>query len=249
MTKTNGRTTLAQDIVIYADIARVDFISHIDWREKYRILQVSFPVTVESPQASYEIQYGFCTRPTHPNTPAERWKHEYAAHRFIDLSDDVRGAALLNDCKYGHNVVDSDMIITLFRSTDYPSKFRDIGEHDFAYSFLPHEGRLSKGGVPQQGYLFNSPMLVMPGEAKADAPAKVSGGMIIDCVKPAEDGNGIIVRAYEPFGTSGKAEFRLPKKARVSEQTPLEEKTADIGETDSFTIDYRPFEFRTFRIE
>ena len=248
VTKFNGRTTLTQDIVVYADIARVDFLSHIDWQEKYKILQVSFPVAVEAPQASYEVQYGFCTRPTHANTPAERWKHEYAAHRFIDLSDDVRGAALLNDCKYGHNVIDSDMIITLFRSTDYPSKFYDMGEHDFAYSFLPHEGRLAAGGVPQQGYLFNSPMLVMKGDMSAEAPVTVCGGMIIDCVKPAEDGRGIIVRAYEPFGVSGKASFTLPKAACVTEESPLEEKISDIGNVDSFDIEYKPFEFRTFRI-
>ena len=247
--KTNGRTTIVQNVVIYADIARVDFFSHIDWQEKYKILQVSFPVNVTASQASYEIAYGVCRRNTHANTPAERWKHEYAAHRFIDLSDDKRGAALLNDCKYGHNVIDNDMIITLFRSTDYPAHFWDMGEHDFAYAFLPHNGGLYAGQVANEGYLFNSPFVVMNGAGGQTAPVRLScDDMIVDCIKPAEDGNGIIVRMYEPYGTSGRLTVALPQAAVVTETSPLEESISEIGEVDSFEVAYKPFEIRTFRI-
>ena len=249
VTKTNGKTTITQNITIYADIARVDFFSHIDWQEKYKILQVSFPVNVTAPQASYEIAYGVCRRNTHANTPAERWKHEYAAHRFIDLSDDKRGAALLNDCKYGHNVIDNDMIITLFRSTDYPSKFYDQGEHDFAYAFLPHSGGLYAGRVANEGYLFNSPLVVLPGEGTAAVPLTLSGDdMLADCIKPAEDGNGMIVRLYEPYGTTGTLTVTLPEEAVVTETSPLEEAIAEPKACTSFAVDYKPFEIRTFRI-
>lgn len=250
VTKNNGKTTLTQNITIYADIARVDFFSRIDWQEKYKILQVSFPTTIVSTQASYEIAYGVCKRGTHANTPAERWKHEYAAHRFIDLSDDRRGAALLNDCKYGHNVIDSDMIITLFRSTDYPAHFYDMGEHDFAYAFLPHGGGLSAGQVADQGYLFNSPLVVMDGEASsADVPAAMSDdGMILDCIKPAEDGNGMILRMYEPYGTSGRVTVTLPGEAVITETSPLEEAIAEPVRDTSFEVAYTPFDIRTFRI-
>ncbi len=249
VTKTNGRTTIIQNMVVYADIARVDFFSHIDWQEKYKILQVSFPVNVTAPQASYEIAYGVCRRNTHANTPPERWKHEYAAHRFIDLSDDKRGAALLNDCKYGHNVIDNDMIITLFRSTDYPAHFYDMGEHDFAYAFLPHSGGLYGGRVANEGYLFNSPFVVMNGEGEKAAPVQLScDDMIVDCIKPAEDGNGIIVRMYELYGTSGRLTVTLPAEAAVTETSPLEESIEEIGTVGSFEVAYKPFEIRTFRI-
>ena len=210
---------------------------------------MSFPVNVTAPQASYEIAYGVCRRNTHANTPAERWKHEYAAHRFIDLSDDKRGAALLNDCKYGHNVIDNDMIITLFRSTDYPSKFYDQGEHDFAYAFLPHSGGLYAGKVANEGYLFNSPLVAMVGEGTAGIPVKLSSDdMLADCIKPAEDGNGFILRMYEPYGTSGTLTVTLPGAAVVAETSPLEETITDLGECASFDVEYKPFEIRTFRI-
>ncbi len=245
VTKKHNDTIITQDIIAYANTAGVDFVSHIDWQEKYKILQVSFPVNVAATQASYEIAYGIVKRNTHANTPAEKWKHEYAAHRFTDLSDDVYGVALLNDCKYGHNVIDNDMIITLFRNTDNPSRFRDTGNHDFSYSLRPHEGGLSAGRVAQQAYLFNSPFIVFNGESE-EAPllALSNEGLIVDCVKPAEDGNGYIVRMYEPYGVPGSTTLKVSHNAKITEVSPLEEYISDsTGE-----ISYKPFEIRTFRI-
>ena len=246
VTKKHNNTVITQDIIAYADIDRVDFVSHIDWQEKYKLLQVSFPVNVYATQASYEIAYGIVKRNTHANTPAEKWKHEYAAHRFTDLSDDVYGVAILNDCKYGHNVIDNDMIMTLFRNTDNPSRFRDTGEHDFAYSIYPHMGGLSQGRVAQNAYQFNSSFIVFDGETYAEKPivSLSDEGMIIDCIKPAEDGNGYIVRMYEPYGVPGKTVLNVRNDSVITEVTPLEEYISDCnGE-----IVYKPFEIRTFRV-
>ena len=245
ITKRHNNTVLTQDIIAYANIARVDFKTHIDWQEKYKILQVSFPVNVVATQASYEIAYGICKRNTHSNTPAEKWKHEYAAHRFTDLSDDVYGVSILNDCKYGHNVIDNDMIMTLLRNTDNPSRFRDTGEHDFSYSVYPHIGGLSAGRVAQEGYIFNSPFIVFDGECNDKPIVSLSNeGLIVDCIKPAEDGNGYIVRMYEPYGVPGKTELKTVTDCRITEVTPLEE---FISDSDGI-ITYKPFEIRSFRI-
>ena len=245
VTKKHANTILTQDIIAYRDIARVDIVCHIDWQEKYKILQVSFPVNVTATQASYEIAYGIVKRNTHSNTPAEKWKHEFAGHRFTDLSDDVYGVAILNDCKYGHNVIDNDMVMTLLRNTDNPSRFRDTGEHDFSYSIFPHLGGLSAGRVAQEGYLFNSPFIVFEGEGSHEPIASLSNeGLIIDCIKPAEDGNGYIVRMYEPYGVPGKTTLRVADGLKITEVSPLEEY---IGEY-SGEILYKPFEIRTFRI-
>ncbi len=249
ITKKGERTTVTQDIVIYSRLRKVDFLCHIDWQEKYRLMQVTFPTTVNASQASYEIAYGICKRTTHPNTPGERWKHEYAAHRFVDLSDEKRGAAVINDCKYGHNAIDGEITMTLFRNTDYPSKFLDTGEHDYAYSFLPHSGGIYGGDVAKQAYLFNSPVICVNGKADIKPIITLSDdSLFIDCVKPAEDGNGIIVRMYEPYGTSGSVKAALSGTAKISEVSPLEETVAALGKADSFDISFTPFEIKTFRI-
>ncbi len=146
-------------------------------------------------------------------------------------------------------VIDGDMITTLLRSTDYPAHFYDRGEHDFSYAFLPHAGGPALGEVAEAGYLFNSPFVVLAGEAEKAAPLTLSdSGMMLDCVKPAEDGNGIIVRLYEPYGTSGQVTAALPAEATVLGTSPLEETLEDCGVCTSFTVEYKPFDIRTFRI-
>jgi alpha-mannosidase len=103
--------------------------------------------------------------------------------------------------------------------------------------------------VAEEAYLFNSPLVAFEGAADA-APLMTlsSSGLIVDCIKPAEDGNGYIVRAYEPYGLPGKVEVQLNKCATVTEESPLEKKLADVTVGDRFTVAYKPFEFRTFRI-
>jgi alpha-mannosidase len=68
------------------------------------MLKVTFPVTVRSPYATYEIQFGAVQRPTHRNTSWERQKFEVAAHRWADLSEARYGVSLLNDSRFGFAV-------------------------------------------------------------------------------------------------------------------------------------------------
>ena len=249
ITKKGSKTTVTQDIVIYAELAKVDFMCHIDWQEKYRLMQVTFPTTVKAPYASYEIAYGVCKRMTHPNTPGEIWKHEHAGHRFVDLSDDKRGAAVINDCKYGHNAIDGEITMTLFRNTDYPAIFKDTGEHDYAYSFLPHKGGLCSGNVAKEAYLFNSPLVAIDGKAAVAPFITLSDdSLFVDCVKPAEDGNGIIVRMYEPYGTSGVTTLTLSENAKITEVSPIEDSIGDTFTAKEFDLSFTPFEIKTYRI-
>ena len=37
VTKKHNNTVLTQDIIAYANITRVDVVSHVDWQEKYKI--------------------------------------------------------------------------------------------------------------------------------------------------------------------------------------------------------------------
>ena len=86
---------------------------------------------------------------------------------------------------------------------------------------------------------------IIEGESNEKPVVTLSNeGLIVDCIKPAEDGNGYIVRVYEPYGIPGKTVMNVTHDAKITEVSPLEEY---IGEC-SGEITYKPFEFRTFRI-
>jgi alpha-mannosidase len=139
--------------------------------------------------------------------------------------------------------------MTLFRNTEYPSTFKDTGEHDYAYSFMPHSGGLYSGNVAKEAYLFNSPLVVVDGKAERKPFLSLSDdSLIVDCVKPAEDGNGIIVRMYEPYGTSGATTVKLTKNATITEVSPIEETIGESITAKEFDVDFTPFEIKTYRI-
>ncbi len=107
---------------------------------------------MNSPRATFEIQWGNVERPTHWNTSWDWARFETCAHKWIDLSEGDYGVSLLNDCKYGHDVKGHTMRLTLLRSAIYPDPEADQGVHEFSYSLLPHQGDWRTDTV-RQAYL------------------------------------------------------------------------------------------------
>ncbi|HLE90573.1 MAG TPA: glycoside hydrolase family 38 C-terminal domain-containing protein, partial [Anaerolineales bacterium] len=111
---------ITQRISLSHNSPRLDFDTSIDWQERHTMLKVAFPVEVLAPQATYEIQWGNVQRPTHRNTSWDWARFETCAHKWVDLSEGDYGVSLLNDCKYGHDIRDNIMRITLLRSPTMP---------------------------------------------------------------------------------------------------------------------------------
>ncbi|MDR3645079.1 MAG: glycoside hydrolase family 38 C-terminal domain-containing protein, partial [Clostridia bacterium] len=69
-----NRSELRQDYILYEGRPGVEVRVRLDWREQYKMLKLSFPVSVESPQATYEIPYGFLERTTDgEEQPGQSW--------------------------------------------------------------------------------------------------------------------------------------------------------------------------------
>ncbi len=262
---------IEQDVVVYRTLPRVDFLTRVDWQERRVLLKVAFPVAVHSAHAAYEIQYGTIERPTGRNTTWEQARFEVAAHRWTDLSEGGGGVSLLNDCKYGHDIHDGVMRITLLRNPVFPDPrmpweefalpgreaevvHTDTGRHDFRYAFFPHADSWRAGTVAQ-AHLFNSPLRVTPGAAVPEASGAVSvPGVVLEALKQAEDGDGFIVRVYEAHGARGAARVRLPFALARAHATDLMERTApdegpvELDADGALAFHVQPFEIRTFRV-
>ncbi len=86
-------------------------------------------------------------RPTHTNTPWDAARFEVAGHRFAVLYEPGYGVALLNDGRYGHHALPSELGLSLLRSPAHPDAHADEGEHAFTDALLPHPGDWWTGGV------------------------------------------------------------------------------------------------------
>lgn len=250
-------STICQTITIYRDIPRVDFDTKVDWQEHHVLLKAAFPVDVVADKATYEIQYGAVERPTHSNTSWDAAKFEVCAHKWVDLGEPDYGVALMNDCKYGHDIHDGVMRLTLIKCGTYPNPNADIGQHQFTYSIMPHGGDWRQAGVVNQAFALNCPLMAKKAQDKGTLPGTYSlvstdkADVLVTVAKEACDGEEIIFRAYETQGkrstTTITCGFPVESVQEVDMlETSVYEKLQAEGNT--FTADFKPYEIKTFRV-
>ena len=198
-------STICQTVRLYSVNRRIDFETDIDWYQKHQILKAAFPFDVNTNEATYEIQFGHVTRPTHANTSWEQAKFEVYGHKWVDMSEADYGVALLNDCKYGHSADGSTLKLTILKSGSYPNEQADVGKHTLTYSLLPHSGDFRRGGVVQEAYALNQPMEYRKANGDGSLPAAFSliscdkENVIIETVKRAEADDATVVRLYDAY--------------------------------------------------
>lgn len=248
------RSSIKQHMVFYSDSPRVDFESKVDWNDKHRLFKVGFDVDILSETLRSEMQFGHVSRPTHSNTSWDAAKTELCNHRWSDLSEGRFGVAILNDCKYGISCEESNIMLTIKKSGLRPDPRGDKGVHSFSYSLLPHDGAFSTNSVVRPAYEFNTNPSYSIGSTdahnsliKIDAP-----NIIVESIKPAEDGEGYIVRMYEcecsrvsncniSFGI-------IPNE--VYEANMLEELQSKAELVDNkIVVSFRPFEIKTLLVK
>ncbi len=238
-----------QRISLSHNSPRLDFANDIVWNERHIMLKVAFPVDVFSPTATYEIQWGNTERPTHRNSSWDWARFETCAQKWVDLSEGGYGVSVLNDCKYGHDIKDNVIRISLLRSPSLPDPLADAGPHRFAYSLLPHAGRWNEETIAQ-AYALNDPLIVRYQDAESSLPpATAEDGtpaaqgpyppslvscdapnIVIETVKRAEDGKGVIVRFYETQRIRGAVNLAFGFPVKAVYRTNLLEETAGEAE-------------------
>ncbi len=252
-------STITQDIVLEHNAKRLDFVTHVDWQETQRMLKTAFYADVLATKATYEIQFGAIERPTHWNTSYDRARFEVCGHKWADLSEGLYGVSLLNDCKYGYDIKDNCMRLTLLRSPNYPDPVCDKGTHDFVYSLYPHQGDWRMGNTVQEAYSLNVPLYTATAAPKAETQkldpfefVQVNrGNVILDSIKGAEDGNGLIVRVYESQGARCNAHLQLGFTVKEAfECNLMEDIETDITLPNEKRLDFyiKPYEIKTFRL-
>ena len=249
-----GGSTLEQKIYLGTKGARLDFQTKVEWREKHRMLRVSFPTTVRAEQASFDIPYGYIKRNTHRNTSWDAARFEVAGQRYADLSDNDYGVALLNDCKYGCKVLDNVIDLNLLRSPTFPDAQTDQGEHEFTYSLLPHQGDLVRSDVFAQAAMLNQPPLLFAGQKAGDVqpPVSIDGdGLWLEVVKKAEKENQLVLRIVERRGRHSVGALKFPTPPASIVETDLMEwqELRIIELTDIIPLKLAPFEIVTFKIK
>lgn len=240
---------IEQDMILYSSSRRIDFKTKVDYHEKHQLLKAAFPVDIRSTYGTYDVQYGNVRRPNHWNTSWDMARFESVAHRWADLSERNYGVSLLNDCKYGHDIKDNIMRISLLRAGTHPDHLQDQGEHEFTYALLPHGGDFVEGRTVLEAFALNEPMQTVAGSMDLGYNSFLSidnEQIEIDAVKKSEEGDAIIIRFHEFAGSKQKVTLKTGFTYQSYAEADLRERAIGESCTDQeITMEVKPYEIKT----
>lgn len=244
-------SSFTQDLTLYSGIPRLDCRLHLNWQERNVMIKAAFPASARNSRADFEIPYGFTSRPTDGNeAPAIRW---------LDLSDEsgAFGLSLLNDSKYGFDVKDGTLRMSVIHGPTDPDPEADRGESETLYSLYPHVGSWQQAEVHRRAQELNQPLiarLVMnhPGPlASANSFVRVEPPNAVLSALKKEMGyynQGLIIRLFETFGRETEAVVEFPWDLKFEETDLIERPLAKIsGDGKILRLRLKPFEIKTIR--
>jgi len=236
-----GASILRQEFILYAGANQIEVDVKLDWREEYKLLKLSFPVNVKNePIAVYDVPFGFVERKADGL--------EESGQMWLYTGDGENGVALLNDGKYAFDVLKNDMRMTIANGSafadhygqhlrDNAEAFLDHGIQHFKYALLPHSGDWNSANIVKAAISLNTEETHVA-ETYHDGPLPgifkgihvSANNIVITAIKPAADGDGIIVRGYETEGRETDATIDL------------------LFASTSISTHFKPYEVKTFKI-
>ncbi len=250
-------STIKQTVQLYNKSRLIEVKNELDWHEEHQILKIAFPLDIHTNSATFEIQYGNLSRPTHRNTSWDTAKFEVCGHKWVDLSEDGYGVSLLNDCKYGYSVEGSELELTALKCGTNPNPDADKGHHEFRFALLPHAGDFREGGTVREAYGFNNrPVAVALNKQDGKLPETFSAlsvdcdNIVIETVKNAYNGEGTVVRLYDAFDRRGTVRLTAGfpvKKALLCDMLENELEELPVNE-NAVEIPIKNFEIATVKL-
>ena len=243
---------------IYKGLERIDVDYEADWHEDHVVLKADYPVDVNATKATFDIQFGNVERSTTTNTTWDFAQFEESMHKWVDLSDNSFGLSILNDCKYGCDVKNGRIRPTLFRCATKPNTVQDREFHSFTFSIYPHANAVKDSDVVREAYNVNFPLYAIPVKAQQGTMdseyslvAAMDDNIVIETVKVAEDGDEIIVRAYETWNSKTPTALLFCDDIESATECNLleEEDIAVEFAGNEISTTFKPFEIKTFKIK
>ncbi len=258
------KSTFEQNIILYDKLDRIDIKNRVDWKDREVLVKTAWPVNIINDQARYEIAYGNITRPTTNNTTFEKAQFEVPGHRWADLSEVGLGFSILNDCKYGYDIKDNLLRLTLLKAPNYPDQTADYGVHEFTYSIYTHQGIYYQSNLLKHADDLNRKVLKkeikdVNNNSEEAINSKQSfaevkkGNSKLEVIKKSEDNsNDIVIRLYEPYGGKDNVKVKLYKDIKDAEVVNLIENklNENINYKENYLyFDMQPFEIKSIKIK
>lgn len=242
------KSVIRQTMYLRHGKKRIDFQTVVDWQERQKLLKTAFPADIRAVDGRFDIQNGNIRRPITQNTTWDAARFETAVHKWVDLWETGYGIALLNDCKYGCDVKEDTIRLSLLKSAVDPDYAADLGEQVFTYSLLPHQKEWYEAGIEEEAFDLNTPLTAEPGKPEVTGGSLIAfnrDNLVIDAFKQAEKGDSFVLRFHEYQGARGVVRLltRLPV-LEWCECSLMEEPEGDFS-AGPLELAVKPYEIKT----
>jgi len=215
----------------------VEITTEIDNNAEDHYLQVCFPSEIKTDRIFVQGQFDVVERSLKDIDYSifdEAPQTEQPMNSFVDLSDGKAGLALLNEGLKAYEVLndpEKTLCLTLLRCfplricvtqemTDYSDIDKSsqcMGRHSFRYAVMPHSGDWAKANLWNQSERFNLGMLIAQIAPTSHGTGPLEKSFLelekeqlhVSAIKKSEDGNGWIVRLFNPFDSVITNKVRL----------------------------------------
>ncbi len=206
---------------------RVEFRTTIENEVRDHRLRVRFPCgTVQGPVRA-ETAFEVVRRPARPTTPRSQWveppdatQHTLGAVALGSLALLTKGlpeyeARLEGD---GEGEGEGELCLTLLRCVGVISKPEGalvtrpgaagpqiatpegqcLGRHEFEYALVPGDEELTELALLRESQDYRYGLLTVPWPVTLEPGLTLEGEVVFSCLKGAEDGDGFILRCFNP---------------------------------------------------
>jgi hypothetical protein len=241
-------STVLQNVRIFKNKRYVEFYHEVDWQNVGWMLRSQFDVGIEAETAISDIQFGFIGRSRKETTDQEKAMLEVPSQQWISIDDGKVGSAILNTSKYGYYIKDGLLDINLLRSTNYPCENGDIGTTNYTYAWFIHDACLNE--VDIMAKKLNSSVLGFDNNEVRNRLFNWDNNKIhLSILKPAYNSEGQILRLYNNANTNQDTVlFFLRHFYNVIETNMIEDNKENLGEIETLSLSFKPFEVKTFRV-
>ena len=222
----------------------------VAWNERHALLRLENALAFVAARARFGSPHGAVERTPAPRTRAERAKYEAPGQRFARLDATGGGLAVFALDTYGWSLERrrgrSELGHSLLRGTMWPDPGADAGEAAFSLAYRPFAG-LGMAELERDWERFSSDPDV------PDVPMFVpdAASLVVCATKPADDGDGIVVRLRECDGTSVAARIRCGARAVGVRPVDALERTCpgEVAFDDGAIVaTFGPYQLRSFRV-
>jgi mannosylglycerate hydrolase len=240
---------------------RVEVSLEVENNARDHRLRVGFPSGIRSESAVAEDTFWVARRAVRPPN-GEGWVEEpprtHPQKSFMAVEDDQGGIAILNRGLPEYEVTEEGTVyLTLLRCVGWLSRDDLVtrrghagppyatpeaqcpGRHRFEFALLPYRGTWEEAQVWKEALSLAPPIgQELAGPARGELPAAVGflqvEGLPLSAVKPAEEGEGIVVRLYNPTDHPVQGQIRSFWPLRRVTLVGLDERASarGIGSSD-----------------